>query len=152
LEPEVAEMVACDAQRVVVTHVGEIPERAAQDVPPAVRRHVVLRDHGKCTVPGCRHSRFVDVHHIVPRADSGPHTAANLIVLCGAHHRAVHRGELTITGGVAAGVDFRHADGTPYGGGVRASTVAVRERVPQGLMGMGFRETRGARRAAVNWP
>jgi 5-methylcytosine-specific restriction endonuclease McrA len=138
LEPEVAEMVACDAQRVVVTHVGDAPQRAAQDVPPAVRRHVMLRDHGKCTVPGCRHATFVDVHHIVSRADNGPHTADNLIVLCAAHHRAVHRGELTINGSVASGVEYQHADGTPYGYAVLASMVAVRERVLRGLIGLGF--------------
>jgi 5-methylcytosine-specific restriction endonuclease McrA len=140
LEPEVAEMVACDAQRVAVPHVGEVPRHAAQDVPPAIRRHVVLRDRGRCTVPGCRHSTFVDVHHIVLRADGGQHTADNLLVLCGAHHRAVHRGQLRITGNVASGVDFRHADGTRYGEPASASNVAVRERVLQGLIRLGFCE------------
>jgi hypothetical protein len=148
LRPEVAEMLACDAQRVVVeTHVGPPqPQRATQEIPPALRRHVVLRDRGKCSVPGCRHSTFVDVHHILARSDGGPHTADNLIVLCAAHHRAVHRGQLVITGSASSRLNFRHADGTPYGGSLSAPTIAVRERVFRGLVGLGFREqeARGA--------
>jgi 5-methylcytosine-specific restriction endonuclease McrA len=148
LEPEVAEMVACDAQRVGVTHVGGVPQRASQEVPPVVRRHVILRDKGKCSVPGCRHSTFVDVHHIVSRTDGGPHTADNLIVLCAAHHRAVHRGQLRVTGSVSSGLHFRHGDGTAYGesASASASNVGVRERVLQGLIRLGFRE-RDARSA-----
>jgi Holliday junction resolvasome RuvABC DNA-binding subunit len=36
-------------------------------------------------------------------------------VLCGAHHRAAHRGHLCIDGKVSTGIRVHHADGTAYG-------------------------------------
>jgi hypothetical protein len=145
LEPVVAEMVCCDAQRVEVpsTHVGGAQvqrARATQTVPPALRREVVLRDHGRCVVPGCRHTTFVDVHHIQARADEGAHDADNLVVLCGAHHRAVHRGKLWIYGSPSSALGFQHADGSAYGQSVSAAAVEIRERVLRGLIQLGFRE------------
>jgi hypothetical protein len=68
----VVEMARCDAQEVPDAHVG-VGKRAAQSIPPAVRRLVMQRDSGRCCVPGCRHSIFVDVHHIDPRAENGGH-------------------------------------------------------------------------------
>jgi hypothetical protein len=53
------------------THVG--PARASQTVPPRVRRFVLRRDHESCVVPGCRCHRYLDVHHIDPRAEGGGH-------------------------------------------------------------------------------
>jgi len=97
-----------------LTHVGQ-PTRAKQDVPPAVRRLVLRRDGGKCVVPGCRHGRFVDIHHIEHRADGGDHHPDNLVTLCAAHHRATHRGLLLLVGSVASGLRFYHPDGTEYG-------------------------------------
>jgi len=148
LEPTVAEMVRCDAQRVEVpnTHVGAPRARATQSIPPASRREVVLRDRGRCVVPGCRHATFVDVHHIRWRTDGGAHDADNLAVLCAAHHRAVHRGQLRLSGSPSAGLAFCHADGSAYGQPASATAVATRERVFRGLIQLGFRE-REARRA-----
>ena len=121
--PEVVEMARCDAQIVSGAHVGaQGAAPASQDVTPATRREVVARDRGRCAVPGCRNCVYVDIHHVVPRARGGSHQAQNLILLCGAHHRAHHRGRLGIRGD-STGVKFFHADGTPYGsgGGWRAS-------------------------------
>jgi hypothetical protein len=67
-------------------------------VAPKVRRFVMLRDRKRCTVPGCRASRHIDVHHVVPRHLGGRHEAENLTLLCSGHHRALHDGSLTITG------------------------------------------------------
>jgi hypothetical protein len=142
--PEVVEMAECDAQRIPLgigigvgaTHVGE-PEsgathvgrpetaplrtraaRATQSVPPAVRRAVLLRDGGRCVVSGCRHATWVDLHHLDPQAEGGDHDPDNLVCVCGAHHLALHRGDLVIQGRVDSGLTFRHADGTEYGGPV----------------------------------
>jgi hypothetical protein len=68
--------------------------RATQTIPPATRRRVMARDHGRCVVPGCRCATYIDLHHLNPRAEGGQHDDDNLVVLCGAHHRAVHRGRL----------------------------------------------------------
>ncbi len=169
---EVAEMAKCDAEHVPSAHVGTIldahvgtdagttPEtgtapdamrRARQSIPPAVRRYVLRRDGHCCAFPGCRHATFVDVHHIDSRADGGKHHPDNLVTLCSAHHRAVHRGEVVIEGRFSLGLVFKHADGTLYGGPVRALEVEARARAFRALRSMGFRE-REIRLAFANLP
>jgi hypothetical protein len=114
IPPETIERARCDAQ-----HIGRVdgaaPTRAVQDVPPALRRLVWRRDHGRCVVPGCRSARYLEVHHIVPRADGGTHSAANCCLLCDAHHTAVHDYRLTITGSAPRALRFAHDNGRPYG-------------------------------------
>ena len=136
----VVEMAECDAQHVghVDTHVGK---RASQTIPPATRRAVLRRDHHQCVVDGCRLSTFVDVHHLDPRADGGSHEPARLVTLCGAHHRAVHRGLLIIEGS-AEQLAFLHADGSRYGSvRVDAGGVEVRGQAFSALRHLGFKET-----------
>ena len=89
--------------------------RATQDTPPAIRREVFWRDRGRCVVPGCRNATYVDLHHLDPRSEGGSNDPDNLVALCGAHHRALHRGRLRIDGKVSTGLRVRHADGTAYG-------------------------------------
>jgi Holliday junction resolvasome RuvABC DNA-binding subunit len=72
--------------------------------------------------------------------EGGGNHADNLIVLCGAHHRAGHRGELEITGSVATGVRFQHADGNGYGHSVEARAVQIQVKVFATLRRLGFRE------------
>jgi hypothetical protein len=86
----------CDAQRVGSLD-GE-PEAAVQDIPPKTRRFVWRRDGDRCTVPGCRASAFIEVHHIVHREHGGGHEPENLTLLCGGHHDAHHTGKLVIQG------------------------------------------------------
>jgi hypothetical protein len=64
--------------------------RNTTTIPPRVRREVLARDDHRCRAPGCDHRRFLEVHHIVPRWRGGGNTAANLVTLCGACHRAWH--------------------------------------------------------------
>jgi len=66
--------------------------------------------------------------------------AANLIVLCGVHHRAAHTGELVIEG-LAECPRFRHADGTPYGHAADPRALEVFAKVFSALRQLGFRET-----------
>jgi 5-methylcytosine-specific restriction endonuclease McrA len=142
----------CDAQQVDLTHGaanpddGAAPTRATQSVPPAIRRHVLLRDQRMCQVPGCRNTIALDVHHIQPRSEGGTHHAFNQVGLCTVHHRAVHRGEIHVSGRAPDGLVFQHADGTPYGGPVSAPRVDVCKKVYDGLCGLGFK-TSEARRA-----
>jgi hypothetical protein len=109
---------------------------------------VLARDAGRCVVPGCRHATFVDVHHLRPRSEGGSHQAENLVTLCAAHHRAVHRGQLVVHSS-PAGLAFRHADETPYGADPSPEAVASAERVFRGLRHLGFRE-REAREALAH--
>jgi hypothetical protein len=144
--PEVVEMASCDAQHLgplaaVGEHVGAKTMRAAQDVPPAVRRLVLRRDHGRCVVPGCKHPTWVDVHHLRAREEGGCHEPENLITICSAHHRALHRGRLRADGTPASGLTFRHADGSAYGQ-VHAPDVAdAAGKALLALRGLGFRES-----------
>ncbi|RYZ04058.1 MAG: HNH endonuclease [Myxococcales bacterium] len=140
----VAAMAGCDAQRLPNAHVGAAPSppsaRATQDVPPAVRRAVLRRDRHRCSVPGCSHARFVDIHHIRAKSDGGDHHPRNLLTLCGAHHRAIHEGTLMVTEN-ERGLVFSHADGTQYDSAPSAaSSSLVQTRAYQALRALGFRE------------
>jgi hypothetical protein len=86
------ERAECDAAR--MDERGHV----TQDIAPATRKLVRRRDGDRCTVPGCRSSQFIEVHHIVPRAEGGGHEPENLTLLCGAHHDARHSGRLCIRG------------------------------------------------------
>jgi hypothetical protein len=147
--PEVVDMARCDAQHIGSVddgaHVGGT-ERATQTIPPATRRKIMRRDHGRCRVPGCTHTQFVDIHHIRARADGGDHDEDYLIVTCSAHHRAAHEGRLIIEGSVSIGLVFRHADGSSYGGAVSPNHQDLQTKLFAALRGMGFgeRDTRSA--------
>jgi hypothetical protein len=147
--PEVIEMAECDAQHVgqvspdASAHIGASgarPSRAHQEIPPAVRRNVLLRDGGRCVVPGCHHATFVDIHHLVLRSEGGDHDEDGLVVLCGAHHQALHQGLLIIEGRVSTGLRFAHADGRRYGTQVEPQSVAPHAEAFRALRGLGFRE------------
>ena len=62
----------------------------------ATQRHLVnLRDRGLCQYllpqgTKCLTSRFVDIHHVIPRSQGGTDAAINLITLCKNHHRHTH--------------------------------------------------------------
>jgi hypothetical protein len=133
-----AELFAMDAQR---AHASRTMTRAVQSIPPAIRRLVLRRDSGRCVVPGCRHATWVDVHHLETRAEGGGHDASNLVTLCGAHHRALHRGELVIAGAVATRLTFRHADGSVYGDIVSPSLIDHAAKAFQALRRLGFGES-----------
>jgi hypothetical protein len=108
--------------------VGEARKRAA--IPPARKQKVLARDHHRCRVPGCR-STNVDVHHLHPQALGGSHDEANLIVLCEAHHIAVHTGTLVITG-TAPDVSFT------FVGANRFATEARAVETKSALVQLGF--------------
>lgn len=142
LSPVVTEMCACDADEVVEGVVKP-------SLPRARRRQVFRRDGGRCVVPGCNHTLFVDVHHLRPREDGGDHSPENLACFCGAHHRAVHAGRLYVSGTPATGLVFRHADGSAYSSPNVSAARANRDtQLFNALRGLGFREAEC--RAAVD--
>ncbi len=109
LDVEQAEIEAacCDAQHIGNTHVGGEPGKATQTIPPRIRRLVYRRAHGRCEVPGCRAARFLEIHHIVPRAAGGTHDPSLLVLLCSAHHLQVHRRALRVSGTAPDHLKFR---------------------------------------------
>jgi HNH endonuclease len=145
---EVLEMAECDGEHIgsvcagapnASAHVGK-PKRAAQSIPPAIRRLVLRRDRHRCVFPGCRHTLFVDVHHIRSKADGGGHAADNLITLCCAHHRALHRGDVVVEGCAPFALRFSHGDGTAYGDVVSPSVAEIQTNAFRALRRMGFGE------------
>ncbi len=67
--------------------------RVARVIPPRMKRSVLARDGHRCRAKGCQHTRFLQLHHIKPRAAGGPTSPQNLIALCSRCHRALHEGE-----------------------------------------------------------
>ena len=105
---------SCDAE--LLGRVGgDAPPRATNTIPPRLRRAVLRRDRGRCRVPGCTNARFVDVHHVVPRAQGGDHTPSRLAAMCSAHHQAAHDGRLKVDLDKRGRLRVAHADGRPYG-------------------------------------
>jgi HNH endonuclease len=127
IEPHEVEAACCDAQNIgSIAHVDGPLERATQTIPPRIRRWVVRRDHGRCRVDGCRSAKYLEMHHVVPRAEGGTHDPSGLALLCDAHHRQIHAGVLSVTGNANERLEFRRADGTRVGEPGRARVASSR--------------------------
>jgi len=83
----------------------------ARDLTPAQRIEVLRRDGYRCQCPGCPNHLWLETHHIVFYRDGGQTVPENLLVLCGACHRNLHRGYLRIEGSRAEGLRFLDRDG-----------------------------------------
>ncbi|MBD3220451.1 hypothetical protein GF314_04340 [bacterium] len=85
LSPDQADAANCDA---VVTD----PDtgRKRQTIASTVRERVLARDRHRCRAPGCRSTRFLELHHVVPASRGGSSRAENLITLCSRCHRHLH--------------------------------------------------------------
>jgi len=117
--PEVFERASCDA-KILGSLDATSPERATTTVTPRLREQVFARDHHRCTVPGCRSARNLDIHHIVPQAQGGKHELWNLTLLCSGHHRALHDGLLVMSGRAPYEIDFHWVYGPPLPVGLTA--------------------------------
>ena len=96
LTPETVRRLACDATIIpaVLGSDGQVLDvgRARRLIDGPLRRALVLRDRG-CAWPGCeRPSRWCHGHHIQAWVDGGPTSLANSVLLCGFHHREIHKG------------------------------------------------------------
>ena len=123
ISPAELERARCDAE-----HIGDLesdePERLTSTIPAAIRRKVFVRDRFRCIVPGCRACRFLEVHHLRPRANGGTHVLSNLGVMCDGHHKQVHDGIITIRGRAPDRLVFEmpHAGDDDEPGSVPAGT------------------------------
>ena len=71
--------------------------RSTRTVNRRLRRALEHRDRC-CIVPGCGATRALHAHHLVHWEDGGPTELWNLALVCPYHHRAHHRGLISITG------------------------------------------------------
>ncbi|MCB1163435.1 HNH endonuclease [bacterium] len=78
------EQARCDGR----VHEGARPNRST--IPPSRRRQVLARDGHRCQSPGCESTRFLEVHHRVPRSRGGSNATENLVTLCASCHRFHH--------------------------------------------------------------
>lgn len=97
VSPVEARRMACDSGVVpaVLGGAGQVLDlgRERRLFTGSVRRAVVVRDRG-CAFPACdRPASWSMVHHIRHWAQGGETRLDNGVLLCGAHHRIVHRGE-----------------------------------------------------------
>jgi hypothetical protein len=95
--PAAFERVACDA-RVIGSLDTPEPERTKSTFAPRMRAQIFARDGYRCQIPGCRSSRNLEAHHVIPQAKGGNATMSNGTTICGGHHAANHEGLLEITG------------------------------------------------------
>ncbi|WP_410814053.1 DUF222 domain-containing protein [Micromonospora sp. 067-2] len=95
LSADTVRRLACDAAILpaVLGGAGQVLDLGRQRrlITGPLRRALVLRDRG-CAFPGCdRPPRWCDAHHIRHWADGGPTSLTNAVLLCGHHHRHLHR-------------------------------------------------------------
>ncbi|MBA8928517.1 hypothetical protein BC739_005734 [Kutzneria viridogrisea] len=100
LAPSAIRRLACDA-KVLPVVLGSNSEpldigRISYTVPPHLRRALIVRDK-HCAFPGCRRRPSTcHAHHIVHWANGGDTALANLVLLCGMHHRLIHHSGWTV--------------------------------------------------------
>ncbi|WP_281900455.1 HNH endonuclease signature motif containing protein [Phytohabitans aurantiacus] len=97
LTAEQVRRLACDAHilPIVLGGQGQILDVGQQRrlFTGPLRRALVARDGG-CAFPGCdRPPQWCDGHHIRHWTDGGDTALNNGVLLCGYHHRLIHRGE-----------------------------------------------------------
>ncbi len=131
VEAATARRIACDAALVALMNSAVPGEqlrlgRKTRKISPALRRALRIRDGG-CRFPGCHRRLHLEAHHVVHWLHGGLTDLDNLILLCRAHHMAVHEDGFTVEhagagdpepggagrGGAAGGWLFRRPDRTP---------------------------------------
>jgi hypothetical protein len=111
LSEDAVRRIACDAKVEWVLEADGRPVgigRRGRIVRGALRRAVLHREGGMCAVPGCERRNWLHAHHLTHWADGGPTNIDNLVTLCSAHHRRMHKGGWTATG--VPGRDLRFHD------------------------------------------
>ncbi len=92
--------------------------RTTRTISRRLRRALEHRDK-TCVVPGCGATRGLHAHHLVHWEDGGPTELWNTVLLCPFHHRAHHRGDITLTG-PADKLTITDSDGDPMTGAALA--------------------------------
>jgi hypothetical protein len=90
--------------------------RSTREIGRRLRRALEHRARGRCEIPGCDARAGLHAHHLVHWEDGGPTELANLVLVCPYHHRAHHRGLLTIRGPAHA-LEVLDRRGRPLTGG-----------------------------------
>ncbi len=94
--PDTIEAILCNGVIDVTARSGDGTPlgmgRRSRIIPPRLRRFVLHRDGGVCTVEGCVSRYRLQAHHITPWSHGGTTDADNLTTLCWFHHHVVIHG------------------------------------------------------------
>lgn len=90
-----ARRIACDADVLPILLGGDSQPldvgRSRRTAPADLRAALLARD-GRCAFPGCDQPPGTpEAHHVLHWADGGPTALHNMVMLCGHHHRTVHK-------------------------------------------------------------
>ena len=110
LDDETRAMIECDAQ-VIDGDTGHL----SRTIPPATRRAVLIRDDGKCQVPGCGCRKNVELHHLKLYSEGGSHRPENLVTVCWAHHEMLHRDVIHLQRARDGSINVTRLAGEPLG-------------------------------------
>ncbi len=72
--------------------------RAGRRIAPEIRDALFVRDRG-CVVPGCTTTRRLEVHHVVPYAESRQTRLDELATVCAHHHDRISHDGAVLAGG-----------------------------------------------------
>ncbi|MDQ3326611.1 MAG: HNH endonuclease [Actinomycetota bacterium] len=99
----------CENQTLVVDTLRTLPlwmSRRARLIRGSLRRALVARDGG-CAFPSCdRPPQWCDAHHIVFWSEGGESSLANCVLVCGFHHRLLHKEQWQIVMATDGHPDF----------------------------------------------
>jgi hypothetical protein len=94
--PDTVEAILCDGIIEVTARATDGTPvnmgRRSRTIPPRLRRFILHRDGGVCTIEGCTSRYRLQPHHITPWSRGGPTDAGNLTTLCWYHHHVVIHG------------------------------------------------------------
>jgi hypothetical protein len=94
--PDTVEAILCDGVIEVTARATDGTPvnmgRRSRTIPPRLKRFILARDGGVCTVAGCVSRYRLQPHHITPWSQGGPTNATNLTTLCWYHHHVVIHG------------------------------------------------------------
>jgi hypothetical protein len=110
------ERLACDAGvRLAVDEQGKTLDigRRSRTIPPALRRAIIDRDHGRCRFPGCTHQGRLQVHHGRHWSRGGRTNKPNLLLVCLYHHKVLHEGGWDVIGDADGALTFIDPNGRP---------------------------------------
>lgn len=73
------------------------------NIPNQVRRRIYARDGYACAL--CDSTRYLQIHHVIPRGCGGSNSDHNLITLCSDCHALVHGTKLYETDATPADIE-----------------------------------------------
>jgi len=94
--PDTLEAILCSGTVEVIARAADGTPlkmgRRSRAIPPRLRRFVMHRDGGVCTVDGCTSRYRLQPHHVIPWSEGGTTDPGNLTTLCWYHHHVVIHG------------------------------------------------------------